>query len=123
MTSTTPAVDGFGRTIEDYIDDCELEARRDAVAFGSIVTAGELQFKFSGSSLEQFVRRVARDLLHRGAKIAIQARPELGVDWCPSRTHVGLMPDESVEVLVHEWKTIDDGYGYFAWFTFRINSS
>lgn len=107
--------------MQGYIDDCLREAAHDAVAFGNIVSVGTQQFRLEGCELESFVRRVISQLLSRGARVAKQSAVASGHDWDLNPQYQFGAEDEVIEQLIHDWKVIDDGYGFFAWFTFKLN--
>ena len=104
-----------------FLEDCLKEAARDAVPFGNIVTVAEVELGLDGEEAEAFVREVVTALLKRGVVVAEQADPASGHDWEINSRYAFTDVSQTVDRLMQDWKELDDGYGFFAWFTFKAH--
>ncbi len=107
----------FGRSQDEWIDQVESEARRDAVALAVIVQQGKEGFHLQGEALTEFVRQVIEHLIAKGAQVVVGSKKP-GIDWELAVEFDGSPADIASQVLAR-WKQSGTDQAYFAWFSYN----
>ena len=94
----------FGTKMSEWISRVPNELTRDAVGLWQIVPDGELNFRLSGFSLAEFVRRNIVALIDAGA-IPVAGGKGTGYEWV-YQPQFGTTKEDIVRNVVAEWQRI-----------------